>query len=76
MGIKKSCGELRELDIVAFVNELEKLLLLLRDGCKMSRQLGGFGWISSEKIQVFRKQSLYLETTFEMHTALSTAEHC
>jgi hypothetical protein len=40
MRIKKSCGELRELDIVGFVNELRlKLLLLPCDDCAKSNQL-------------------------------------
>ncbi len=47
MGIKKSRGELRELDIVGFVHELGlKLLLLPCDGCAKSDQLDKFGKIS------------------------------
>ncbi len=46
MRIEKSCGELRELDIVRFVNELGlKLLLLPCDGCAQSNQLDKFGEI-------------------------------
>jgi hypothetical protein len=50
MHIKKSCGELRELDLVGFVNELGlNLLLLPCNGCgrcAKSYQLDKLGEIS------------------------------